>query len=717
MAELKNKAVNLEVLKEAYKDLDTKKANKTDISVPYKFRGNCTFASLPTSGNEINDTFYVTDKKCKYSWNGTNWYQSSLNETDYLDEFDAFKNEVDNKVSELKSDLADITVRKKSSNLFNQDTITDGMLFNPNGVLISESNFITTDFIPVNSGETLYFSIKPREGFTERYAYNIFRLFFFTVEKEIIAQAYDTVKSVVVPDGAYYVRVSVNKKGLNDKGIDQEFAINIGGIVEDYEPYYDYKSLKCDEVLSEESENPVQNKVVTVELNKGKNRIDELLDVIDEISVVEEPNNLFDQNATEPGELRYGSSGTVDETITTHITSGYINAKPGKTVYFSRQDYGETYRTAVKCYVCCYDNQKNPVTNRVDGVSNYVIPDNAAFFRISVSNTSASEDKLFAINYDEVKPYEVYSAPIIVSNDHDTVVDNDRYIKSFAKTARNTDYTKIVKTCTHVSRRPLVTIVADDGWANDYIKLMDMVDKVHETYPDANIPCCISLQTNAVHLPNGMTLEQALYSQNELGWEYACHVDGTNLENLATENEIEDLIVSSLKLYDLYGLNVQNIVYCEGGNDERVRRIAKKYFNCGATTLPWYGGEDTTSDNTGIIGSMYLKRHGLGIYPSGDGTFENDYKVAVDNAIAHNGWLIFMLHPNSAEHDETQQQYFIQTIKYCIEQGVDIVTLQQGYDIFGNVLECGDFLGSTSAYPEQGFAISKNGEFSKNPFI
>ena len=108
MAELKNKAVNLEVLKEAYKDLDTKKANKTDISVPYKFRGNCTFASLPTSGNEINDTFYVTDKKCKYSWNGTNWYQSSLNETDYLDEFNTFKGEVNNDVSELKGDISNL---------------------------------------------------------------------------------------------------------------------------------------------------------------------------------------------------------------------------------------------------------------------------------------------------------------------------------------------------------------------------------------------------------------------------------------------------------------------------------------------------------------------------------------------------------------------------------------------------------------------------------
>lgn len=275
--------------------------------------------------------------------------------------------------------------------------------------------------------------------------------------------------------------------------------------------------------------------------------------------------------------------------------------------------------------------------------------------------------------------------------------------------SRNPDFTK--KTC-DAARKPIVTIIADDGWMGDYLLLKDAVKAVSKTYPKKNIPCCIALQTNAILHPKGMTLEQARYSQNELGWEYCCHVDGTNLAKFETEEAIEDKICDSLRLYAKFGLDVNNIVYCEGGNDERVRRIAKKYFNCGATTLPWYGGNDQTSDNTGIIGSMYLKRHGLGAFHSGDGTFKNDYKAAVDSAVAHNGWLIFMLHPNNPAHDKVQQEYFVQTIKYCIEKGVEIVTLQQGYDIFGNAVEYGDFLGSTSLKPDQGFAISKEGKIS-----
>lgn len=279
--------------------------------------------------------------------------------------------------------------------------------------------------------------------------------------------------------------------------------------------------------------------------------------------------------------------------------------------------------------------------------------------------------------------------------------------------SRNPDFTK--KTC-DAARKPTVTIIADDGFATDYTSLKEMVDSVSKSYPDKNIPCCIALQTNVVHRLRGMALEQARYSQNELGWEYCCHVDGTNLEKIENEEAIENKIRDSLKLYAKFGLDVNNIVYCEGGNDERVRRIARKYFNCGTTTIGSYTGNDPNGVNTGIIGSFYLKRWALGSFYQGHGdgagTFKNDYKTAVERAITNNGWLIFMLHPNNPAHDKVQQEYFVQTIKYCIEKGVEIVTLQQGYDIFGNAVEYGDFLGSTSLKPDQGFAISKEGKIS-----
>lgn len=80
---------------EARQLLNTK-ADKTDISTPYNFKGSCLFSELPAENNEVNDTYYCTDMKCKYTWNGSEWYQSSLNEGDYEEELGQLSSEITN---------------------------------------------------------------------------------------------------------------------------------------------------------------------------------------------------------------------------------------------------------------------------------------------------------------------------------------------------------------------------------------------------------------------------------------------------------------------------------------------------------------------------------------------------------------------------------------------------------------------------------------------
>lgn len=52
------------------------KAEKSELTNQFNFKGNCAFSELPTIGNVKNDTFYVTDKKFNYTWNGTEWFKS-----------------------------------------------------------------------------------------------------------------------------------------------------------------------------------------------------------------------------------------------------------------------------------------------------------------------------------------------------------------------------------------------------------------------------------------------------------------------------------------------------------------------------------------------------------------------------------------------------------------------------------------------------------------
>ena len=56
----------------------------SNMASQFTFKGSCAYSELPSSGNTINDTYYVTDKGFRYSWNGTGWCQSS-NYEDLID--------------------------------------------------------------------------------------------------------------------------------------------------------------------------------------------------------------------------------------------------------------------------------------------------------------------------------------------------------------------------------------------------------------------------------------------------------------------------------------------------------------------------------------------------------------------------------------------------------------------------------------------------------
>ena len=53
-----------------------------------------TLANLPSSGNQLNDTYYVQSEKYRVTWTGTQWVQTSMSEADYASELTAIRNEV-----------------------------------------------------------------------------------------------------------------------------------------------------------------------------------------------------------------------------------------------------------------------------------------------------------------------------------------------------------------------------------------------------------------------------------------------------------------------------------------------------------------------------------------------------------------------------------------------------------------------------------------------
>ena len=57
---------------------------------PYNFKGSvAAAANLPSSGNTVNDTYYVEALKHRMTWTGSAWQQSSMDESQYADELSA----------------------------------------------------------------------------------------------------------------------------------------------------------------------------------------------------------------------------------------------------------------------------------------------------------------------------------------------------------------------------------------------------------------------------------------------------------------------------------------------------------------------------------------------------------------------------------------------------------------------------------------------------
>lgn len=83
--------IQLEDIKarQSIKELDNKKANKSDIVNGLNYKGTTTYSALPTSGNRVGDFYYVTDGdgtngEGNYAWNGSAWYFSGKT-TDFGD--------------------------------------------------------------------------------------------------------------------------------------------------------------------------------------------------------------------------------------------------------------------------------------------------------------------------------------------------------------------------------------------------------------------------------------------------------------------------------------------------------------------------------------------------------------------------------------------------------------------------------------------------------
>lgn len=228
--------------------------------------------------------------------------------------------------------------------------------------------------------------------------------------------------------------------------------------------------------------------------------------------------------------------------------------------------------------------------------------------------------------------------------------------------------------------RSIVTFISDDA---------DLADsRLENISREKVIPFVTAVYPGC---PNRLNLKRL---QDELGWEIAGHHQNSLATYPQTESAIRGAFEDTINFAKDLGIEIKNHVYANGYHNDLIRRIASEYFDCACQVG---GGGGTGNYNISPLTQYSLYRVAMGsYYGAGEGT-DIYYKSKVDQAVANNGWLIFMLHPSSSSEYDIQDQYTRNTIDYIKSLGIEIVTLEQGIKIFGNRKIIGDYFDVNNA--------------------
>lgn len=109
---------------------------------PYNFKGAvATLADLPSTGQKVNDTYYVEALKYRVTWTGSAWQQSSMDESDYEDELGDIRQSIDDSQA----------VRPQVCGAYYTGKMANGSIASAQSVAAINN----TNYIPVVPGQTV----------------------------------------------------------------------------------------------------------------------------------------------------------------------------------------------------------------------------------------------------------------------------------------------------------------------------------------------------------------------------------------------------------------------------------------------------------------------------------------------------------------------------------------------------------------------------------
>lgn len=269
-----------------------------------------------------------------------------------------------------------------------------------------------------------------------------------------------------------------------------------------------------------------------------------------------------------------------------------------------------------------------------------------------------------------------------------------------------------------------VSIVDDDGSIKFYQYLLPMI----RTY---GIPIASAYQgDNGYELRDQMMTREQLHEVEEAGGEIIAH--GYNsLINLGNGAEAD--LALCKKMLNASGFFPTVYVYPYGDNNQNIRQLVEKYFDCSFKVATPYPPDYRTE--AGCVPMFRLNRCHCGgenyDVPVTTGRYANldtasmDYfEALIQECIARKSWLVLYTHSWQMEEGQQPTGYdnqfdlmeaIIKRILELKESGtdIDIVKFEDGIEMFGNAFQAGDYLGQSNndltLHTNPGCAISKQG--------
>lgn len=264
--------------------------------------------------------------------------------------------------------------------------------------------------------------------------------------------------------------------------------------------------------------------------------------------------------------------------------------------------------------------------------------------------------------------------------------------------ALNTQYKDIAPTMNGITKTtaiekptPLVTFIDDDGGIGSYTHTFQVFKEKKEKF---NCAISVNYLTDAKIGMNVEQVKEIIAAGNTISSHTLNHFNMGNSDMALIEKQCKE---SKEQLESMLNTKVNILTLPWGGlanSSYEGRKIMRKYYEAVISTTKGYNQK---------LNTFHIERQGL------DNNLDRNKKY-IDKVKECNGWLIFMSHGTQFTDTSTgdaAMQTLRDTIDYVKEQGIEIVTPEEGLSRKRNIIEV-----SNDPEKDGGFTVSIEGSVS-----